>query len=175
MKPTYEELEKQLAQLKMTFDAIRSTKVDNILGTDLILSVQPTKIHEALQNSCVILQKLLDNAENIIHHIRNGKVDNVIGFEDMFTVELKNTHDAFVEAHHELTEGTTDLVAANTALQKEITERKQAEKELKEKKDSLEIFSKLAINRELKMVELKKEINQLLVTAGENPRYKIAS
>jgi len=40
---------------------------------------------------------------------------------------------------------------------------------------SLETFYKLAINRELKMVELKKEINQLLVAADKNPRYKISS
>jgi PAS domain S-box-containing protein len=55
----------------------------------------------------------------------------------------------------------------------DITERKQAEKELKERMDDLERFSRLTINREGKMIQLKEEINALREQAGKEKRYKI--
>jgi uncharacterized protein (DUF849 family) len=42
-----------------------------------------------------------------------------------------------------------------------VYERKKAEDELKEKIKSLELFQKATVDRELKMVELKKEIEEL--------------
>jgi PAS domain S-box-containing protein len=55
----------------------------------------------------------------------------------------------------------------------DITERKQAERELQEQMDELERFSHLTINREEKMIELKEEINTLLEQAGREKKYKI--
>jgi hypothetical protein len=55
----------------------------------------------------------------------------------------------------------------------DITEHKAAGDEIKKKADELEKFNKLAVGRELKMIELKKEINALVDDAGEGPRYKI--
>jgi hypothetical protein len=48
-----------------------------------------------------------------------------------------------------------------TGTHLDITERKRVEAELKEKVKELESFNKLAVDRELKMVELKKEIESL--------------
>jgi PAS domain-containing protein len=50
---------------------------------------------------------------------------------------------------------------------------KEAERELKAKFDELARFRRLAIGREQKMIELKKEINDLLVTCGLSEKYKI--
>jgi PAS domain S-box-containing protein len=56
---------------------------------------------------------------------------------------------------------------------RDISERKQAEKELKERMDDLERFSRLTINREGKMILLKGEINALLEQAGREKKYRI--
>jgi PAS domain S-box-containing protein len=56
---------------------------------------------------------------------------------------------------------------------RDINERKQAEKELKERMDELERFSSLTINREEKMIQLKEEINTLLEQTGREKKYKI--
>ncbi|MCX6664149.1 MAG: PAS domain S-box protein, partial [Euryarchaeota archaeon] len=58
------------------------------------------------------------------------------------------------------------------AITKDITERKKAEKELKEKIDELERFKKLTVGREHKMIELKKEINELCKQMNQKPRYE---
>jgi PAS domain S-box-containing protein len=56
---------------------------------------------------------------------------------------------------------------------RDITERRQAEKELKEHMDELESFTRLTMNREEKMIELKEEINNLLEKTGQEKKYKI--
>jgi len=56
----------------------------------------------------------------------------------------------------------------------DITEHKQAAEEIINKKSELEDFAKIAVGRELRMVELKKEINAILKELGREPRYEIA-
>jgi PAS domain S-box-containing protein len=56
---------------------------------------------------------------------------------------------------------------------RDITERKQAEMELKERMEDLERFSRLTINREEKMIRLKEEINTLLEQTGRDKKYTI--
>jgi len=56
---------------------------------------------------------------------------------------------------------------------RDITERQQAEKELKEHMDELESFTRLTLNREERMIELKEEINNLLEQTGREKKYTI--
>ncbi len=62
----------------------------------------------------------------------------------------------------------------------DITERKQAEEEIRRhaeelsvKNEELEFFNRAAVGRELRMVELKKEVNKLRTQVGEPPRYDV--
>ena len=55
----------------------------------------------------------------------------------------------------------------------DITDRKKAEKEIEEKYTELSRFRRMAIGREQKMIELKKEINGLLESTGNSGKYKI--
>jgi CheY-like chemotaxis protein len=50
----------------------------------------------------------------------------------------------------------------------------QIENELKHKYAELERFNKVTVDRELRMIELKQEINALLQAAGQPEKYKIA-
>ena len=54
-----------------------------------------------------------------------------------------------------------------------IAERKQMEEELKQNVDELERFSKVTYGREIKMIQLKKEINELMLQLGKAEKYKI--
>lgn len=55
----------------------------------------------------------------------------------------------------------------------DVTNRKRAEEELKNKVNELEKFQEITVDRELEMIELKKEINELCEKYGEKTRYKI--
>lgn len=57
----------------------------------------------------------------------------------------------------------------------DITERKHAEEELRQNLQELETFSKMAVGREEQMIELKKEINELLRKLGRSEKYKIVN
>jgi hypothetical protein len=55
----------------------------------------------------------------------------------------------------------------------DVTEIKSTSEELKTKFDELARFRHMAIGRELKMIELKKEINDLFRANGAAEKYKI--
>lgn len=56
----------------------------------------------------------------------------------------------------------------------DITERKRAEEKLLATNDELARFNRAAVSRELRMVELKREINAQCAAAGQPPRYPLA-
>jgi len=66
-------------------------------------------------------------------------------------------------------EGCTGILAWMV----DLSGPKKAERELKERLDELARFRRLAIGREMKMIELKKEINELLKGSGHAEKYKI--
>ena len=74
-------------------------------------------------------------------------------------------------ANTQLAESILKLVAVRAAGE---LERKQSEEKLKQKMHDLERFNLLTVDRELRMVELKKEINAMLESLGKKPKYKIA-
>jgi PAS domain S-box-containing protein len=55
----------------------------------------------------------------------------------------------------------------------DVTDRKEAEEALHQKMDELERFQRLTVGRELRMVEMKNEINALLVQAGQPAKYPL--
>jgi two-component system CheB/CheR fusion protein len=59
------------------------------------------------------------------------------------------------------------------AVGTDITERKLAEDALRANNDELERLNRAMVGRELRMVELKKEVNELCVKAGLQPPYKL--
>jgi PAS domain S-box-containing protein len=68
----------------------------------------------------------------------------------------------------------------SVVIMRDITERKKAEDELSRRmeelratNDELARFNRAAVDRELRMVELKKQVNELCVKAGMEPKYKV--
>lgn len=58
-------------------------------------------------------------------------------------------------------------------LQAEIVERRRTEAQLGEHARELEQFNRLAVGRELRMIELKREVNELNRSLGLPPRYDV--
>lgn len=58
-------------------------------------------------------------------------------------------------------------------IMRDLTESKQAQEELSEQFEELKRFNAAAVGRETRMIELKKEINDLCKRIGEEPRYSL--
>ena len=56
---------------------------------------------------------------------------------------------------------------------RDITKRKLAEEDLEKRYNELLLFNEVTVDREIKMIELKKEINELLEKSGKKPKYEI--
>ena len=59
------------------------------------------------------------------------------------------------------------------SIARDITERKRSEEELLKKMEELQRFHRCTVDRELNMIELKKEVNTLLKQAGQQEKYRI--
>ena len=55
----------------------------------------------------------------------------------------------------------------------DVSEQKRAEEELRAGNENLATFNRVAVDRELRMIELKKEINALRTATGQPPRYPL--
>jgi len=72
-----------------------------------------------------------------------------------------------------LRSGAGDVIGT-ASIGEDITERKMAEEVLKQRAAELERFHRLSVGRELQMIELKKQINELALQAGQKPPYDLA-
>lgn len=109
-----------------------------------------------------------DEKEQIIESVRNqGEMDK----SGDWTHIKKNGERILVEitSYSVVVNGRK----ARHVLINDITERRKAEIALKEKMDELLRFHKVTVGRELTMIELKKEINTLLKSAGKEEKYRI--
>jgi PAS domain S-box-containing protein len=68
-----------------------------------------------------------------------------------------------------------DQVAGAIESLRDMTERKRMEAELRRNLEELERFNKLAFGREIKMIHLKEEINELLCQLNQGRKYKIVT
>lgn len=95
-----------------------------------------------------------------------GKVEN---FEVQFTQAGDGSFDALVSYYYFQYKGKPSVLGWIM----DISDMKHIENELRTKFNELDRFRRLAVGRELKMIELKKEINALIEKSGDKGKYKI--
>ena len=69
---------------------------------------------------------------------------------------------------------TWELDEANKGLEAEIADRERAQEELNDRMLELERFNHLAVGREQRMIELKREVNEMARKAGAAPPYDLS-
>jgi PAS domain S-box-containing protein len=91
-----------------------------------------------------------------------------------FIIRRNTGDDRIVMANAAPIKDEKGKIIAGIVIFLDITELKNAEEKTLEKARELERFNNLMVGRELRMVELKNEINNLLKEMGKDKRYKIA-
>ena len=77
------------------------------------------------------------------------------------------------EEHAKTEQLANELAGVNERLTQELEHRTQAERALKEEKAALEDMNKVMMNREDRILEIKKEVNELHKELGRPPRYQL--
>lgn len=96
--------------------------------------------------------------------LASGDLDYRIDMERKDEIgQLANDFDLMSENLSKTLISKRALEQANQQLAFEIEDRKQAQDDLKQNMTQLERFNRLAVGRELRMVELKQEVNDLLM------------
>lgn len=60
------------------------------------------------------------------------------------------------------------------SIQRDITAQKHAERQLRKNMAELEQFNRLAVGRELRMIELKRQVNEMARAAGLDEPYDLS-
>jgi len=110
---------------------------------------------------------LRDAQGRITHFVATGK--------DI--TEHKLDEEKLLKAYDELEmrvqDRTEELRIANSELEDEINVRKRAEAETQRYIEELKNFNNAMVGRELRMIELKKEVNELCERVNQLPRYSL--
>ena len=84
------------------------------------------------------------------------------------TGEIRIVHERC--EHHRDTAGR---IIRSIGMVQDITERKRADEALKESYEELDRFNRMMVGREVRMIELKKQVNELCAQAGQPLRYQL--
>ena len=127
--------------------------VDEIVGMPFLQVIQP-EMHELMRER--------------IHRRFAGK-------DAPATYEISLVGKSGDLFHIEVNAGVIQYLGqpADLVLMRDIGERMNARRELAQRMEELERFNRLAVGRELQMIELKREVNRLSAAQGEPPPYDL--
>ncbi|DAC73319.1 MAG TPA: hypothetical protein DSN98_00075 [Thermoplasmata archaeon] len=128
---------------------------EEVLGNSIFDFISENERMQAQQS---FAQKISDGKSYTDGHERKYRTKT--GAKRLFV-----THDFFLFDENGI------VISVYTTME-DITESKMAEQALKEKIEELERYKIITVNREMKMMELKNEINDLCTQLHQEPRYK---
>ena len=133
-----------------------------------ILGINSNEVHKHIILD-VIPEELQSKVKNhvIPSILKKGKWEGELKYKNIKTFELTDVQAQTFLIKDAMTD--KPMYFANVSL--DITDRKKTEEKLKQKLDELETFHEVAIDREITMINLEKEVNELCKKIGENPRY----
>ena len=171
-----QEAEQALRQSRATARGLLDATKESLLLLDqdgIIMAVNRTAARRHRQTPANLIgtsafeklpQQLQESRKT--HFINVLETGNPVDFEDA------RDEMVFHNFYYPVQDKTGEIMGVAIFAQ-EITERKNMEEDLKRKMEELEQFSKLATGRELKMIQLKQEINELRRQLGQEARYEI--
>ena len=112
-----------------------------------------------------------------------ASIPDLLGGDDRpreYRLRHRDGHHIWVEDHRRIIRDDTGMPVEISGVWIEITERKRVEaellrqsSELRARNDELTRFNRAAVGRELRMIELKREVNELCGRLGDPARHRI--
>jgi PAS domain S-box-containing protein len=163
------------------FEAARDGILILDAGTGMIVDVNPFLIKMLGYSREVFLGKkvwelgcfkdILANQDNFTELQQKGYVryeDKPLETSDGRRIEVEIVSYVYLENHHKLIQCNIRDISERKWIQEAL--RQQTE-ELRARNEELTSFNRAAVGRELRMIELKQEVNELCQRLGESPRH----
>jgi PAS domain S-box-containing protein len=155
-------------------------KVPKFFGFDVInksWKFDPIRTEKIKDNVITHFDSLFDIAKYHIPKAALKLVESTFNVGDIFVVRVTKNNISVGDFTLIYEKGTTiqnrNLVSLYSNQVGLYIERKKADEALIKKMNEMEYFQSITVGRELKMIELKKEINQLLNALGKENKYII--
>ncbi|MCK5135700.1 MAG: PAS domain S-box protein [Bacteroidales bacterium] len=108
-------------------------------------------------------------AISVSKKLLRGETENAEHFEN--PILTKQGEERLISWHNVVLTNENGDITGHLSSGEDITDERKVVEELKKKIFQIEKFNKLAVNRELRMIELKQEVNELLRNAGLEMKY----
>jgi len=113
-----------------------------------------------------------DEVKAVFKQLMAGEIQNVEYFEN--PIVRKNGEERIIAWQDTILRDNDGRIIASLSSGEDITERKRAEQKLQQYLTRLEQFNHLAVDREMRMIELKREVNEAYERLGEKPPYDLS-
>jgi len=155
--------------------ALRYVRINDCLA---VINGTPAALHIG-RSIRELLPRLADTLEPICRRVVEGG-ESIIGIElHGSTPHGPDIERDWLASYFPVRSGDGAIIGVGCVVE-DITRRKQREgeiqrqaAELRASNEELQRFNRAAVGRELRMIELKKEINALCAAAGQPPRYSL--
>lgn len=111
-----------------------------------------------------------DHRQRLLSVIRSATESHTDGRIELL-VRHADGHYVWLEAAGALLFDESGIAVGTVVSSRDISQRKRLEADLQRRTEELERFNRLAVGRELRMIELKLQINELSRRLGEAPPY----
>jgi CheY-like chemotaxis protein len=129
--------------------------------------VEPQQVLEAIRETLALSHR--PSVESSAPCATAPTLDGATPEQD--AVVLKQYNEVLVR---KLESKMEQLNQANRELERELAERQRAEQRIREQLQELQRWHNVTLGREGRVLELKKEVNELLAEIGRTPRYPSA-
>ena len=174
-KKMEDDLRKSKAQKQALLDGspdmiiLLDTNLKVLWANRTALNMNPECIGQLCYRAFPEIEEPCENCP-IIRSIETG--ENQTGIVHQQAVEGIKGERYWEDIGVPMKDGNGDVIEV-IKIARNITDRVKREKDLRRKNEELEKFNSLAVGRELKMMELKREINSLLEELGREPGFNL--
>ncbi|MFT5387321.1 MAG: PAS domain S-box-containing protein [Lysobacterales bacterium] len=179
--------EKKGAMEELASNEIFYTQTLNAISDMILVKSSGSKIYWANKAFCDYygmslkqLKNIVDSPHNNSEYTKKYVEDDKDVFDKGVSINIDEEpvtrHDGEIRYFHTVKSPVYDKsgkIINSMGVSRDMTEHKIFEDKLKETLANLQDFKSVTVGREIQMIELKKEINELCEKFGQKPRYKI--